>query len=493
MARWFVRFALFSSLTLVLAGCPSPNPPGGPDGGHGGNTDGGGTDGGGGGGTHGGTITTGPWGPATQIAESSASGGISDAQIAAFRDGSALLVWTTLNAQAISSTMAAVYDPTSGWGSPQQLDDGGDAGPLAIGSVVLAQAGDHALVAWPERADASYQYFHEVVGRRYDPTNGFAAAQVIGALPQQDTGGVIRSLRVGLDPSGTAVVAWTDIQGAYDTVGPLAAVVYDPANGWGQGTMGFDGFPAEVVVDGAGHATIPYSDVDPNGAVGTFAIHVATYDRGGTLSTPIDLDTDSYSAPAAALGSDGIVTVAWTSYVSDASGMNVTTEVKAERLTAGIAAPQPVTVAGTMDHAAVIDVGGLVAPPGTVLAAFFGGNPGGQAQASFFGSGSGWGAATTVGALAPAEGGEPSPVVATNGTGHLAYAEGIDGGVAVATGDAASQSFGPMYQAGTLGSQFAGVDLSLAVDVPGDVFVAFLEYRSGSPTLLWVNRLPAGS
>lgn len=121
-------------------------------------------------------------------------------------DGNAYVAWVSGR-----DALVARRDPVGGWGAPEVLDDTAWAGFIAI----AADDEGGAIVAWVgDRARAEH-----VLWSRYDAAEGWTAAV---DLDPQATGSA-GNLSVDAAPDGTAVIAWTAIDGLHHYV--WAAIV----------------------------------------------------------------------------------------------------------------------------------------------------------------------------------------------------------------------------------------------------------------------------
>ena len=214
-----------------------------------------------------------------------------------------------------SRNVTASFVPASGasgWSNETALSAAGAGDP----KVVIDAAG-RALAVWTQ-LDSATTTNTSLWGSRYVPGSGWSAPQVL-----ESNAGSISNIDLGMDRnSGRAVVVWRQLGTTYDGW----AKPFDPGAGWGAATALESGGGAvdtgSVAVDGAGNATVVWSQIGPNTR---FSIYASRYSFGGNWTSPVLIETNEVSGSqdglpkVAALPGGGAVVVWKRSNGSEAS------------------------------------------------------------------------------------------------------------------------------------------------------------------------------
>jgi len=194
------------------------------------------------------------WGTAGLI-ESNEAGDARWPQIAMDPNGTGLTVWQQCYAECDFDDPHEIrwniwsnrYTPAEGWGTHRPLtpDNAGDA----IRPRVAMDASGNAVAVW-QQSDAATDRF-SIWSNRYDVTSGWGTAELIEF---NDAGDASRP-EVAMDPAGTAVAVWSQFDGTSDDVWSNR---YTADGGWDE--------PERIEANDTGQATRPRVAMDPSGS-----------------------------------------------------------------------------------------------------------------------------------------------------------------------------------------------------------------------------------
>ena len=337
--------------------------------------------------------------------------------------------------------------PVGGWGSEMPLSAAGASDPK-----VAIDAAGRALVVWTQ-LDSATSATTSLWGAHYVPGNGWSAPQVLESNP-----GSVSAIDLGMDRnSGRAVVAWRQLGSSFDEW----AKPFDPSTGWGATTALESASGAvdtsSVAVDGAGNATVVWSQIGPSVR---FSIYASRYRFGGSWSSPVLIETGEVSGTqdglpkVAALPSGGAVAV-WKRSTGSAASLwtnlyNGSSWGTAAEVVADAGATQHIG-----GHALRTDAAGN--------ATLVWGQLDGSDNALWYkrlGAGAWQGTATRVAAPTASVNQVSNPALAVNASGTAVTAWGIQDGTLYASLAAPGAGFGT--RAG-----LRGASASLPTEVPG--------------------------
>ncbi len=194
--------------------------------------------------------------------------------------GSGLTCSLTVNAvQSVTATFAPASTAT-GWGGELTLSAAGAGAPQ-----VAIDAAGRALAIWSQ-LDGAGTSTESLWGSRYTPTSGWSTP-----LQLENSTGTVSGAYLSMDrSSGKAVVAWRQLtSGSYD----LWAKAFDPSSGWGASTSvelgtGMVG-NASLGLDGSGRALLAWTQIGPNTRASVYASRSVT---PGSWSAPVLIETN---------------------------------------------------------------------------------------------------------------------------------------------------------------------------------------------------------
>ncbi len=250
------------------------------------------------------------WGTA-QLIEADNAGHASAPQIAIDPSGNAVAVWYQWDG-ARNSIWSNRYVAGSGWGTAQLIETD-NAGSAYSPQIALDPSGN-AVVVWSQSDGTRNNIWanHFVVGI------GWGTAQLI----ESDNAGHAYDSQVAFDPSGNAVAVWSQSDGTRNNIWSNR---YVAGSGWGTAQL--------IESDDAGHAYDPRIAVDPSGnAVAVWYQYDGTrnniwsnrYVAGSGWGTAQLIETDNAgnaSSPQIAVAPSGNAVVVWSQ--SDGTRSNI--------------------------------------------------------------------------------------------------------------------------------------------------------------------------
>jgi hypothetical protein len=237
------------------------------------------------------------WGTA-QLIETNNAGDAIDPEIAVDSNGNGVAVWSQSDGT-VRSIWSSYYTPGGGW-APAQLIETTDTGNANTPRVAIDPDGT-AIAVW-QQLDGGGQA--NIWGNRFVPNTGWGTAERV----QTETSQYAALPVVGMDAAGHAVAVWRQNDNIWSNS-------YDPASGWGSESVNIEtidggAFTPEVAVAGNGAAVAVWKQFDGT----NFNIWSNHYVKGGGWGTAsvIDIaDTKDAWYPAVAIGADGTAVSVW--------------------------------------------------------------------------------------------------------------------------------------------------------------------------------------
>lgn len=228
--------------------------------------------------------------------------------------GSALSCSVSMNAAQNVSVSFAPASTSSGWSGETALSSAGAGTPQ-----VAIDAGGRALAVWSQ-LDGAGTTTESIWSSRYTPTSGWSAPVAL----QSSTGNVSGIYLAMERNSGKAMVAWRQLGStAYD----LWAKAFDPNAGWGpastvESAPGMVG-TASVGLDSSGRAVLAWSQIGPNTRASIYASRSVS---SGVWSTPALVETQEVvgvqdTDPKIAVFPDGSASVVWAHATGSATSL----------------------------------------------------------------------------------------------------------------------------------------------------------------------------
>ncbi len=220
--------------------------------------------------------------------------------------GGALAVWTQYRTAVPHYALwASLYEPDAAWLEPVQLTEW-RASAFQVASA--GNAGGRRVVAWNVTGGIAARY--------YEPQSGW---QPVAAATPSSSSGWTSTLRVVMNESGDALVAWTH----YDaTVIALWSVLYQPSGQWlapvaldPSGIASFDLF--DVAVDDSGRAVSVWAETDNKTVLARRGSQVAgslgplSWGPAEIVGTYPEEGSYGLTALQAAFDTSGTATVVW--------------------------------------------------------------------------------------------------------------------------------------------------------------------------------------
>jgi hypothetical protein len=237
------------------------------------------------------------WGTG-RVISSNLSGDAQLPQVAVDPDGNATVVWMQAEG-AVQGIWACRYEVGSGWGAPQRVDSS-DA--RAWNPQVATDSAGRALVVWVQGGGG---VGNAVWSSRYEPGTGWGAAQVL-----QDAGNSNAAF-VAMDRAGNAVAVWDQSDGIRYNVWARACGaggewgVPQPVES-GDGSTG----TPQLAMDEAGNAVVAWSQVD-GGRNHILANRFGFGTGWGTARQVDPGVGPDGSSPQVAVGSNGNAVIGW--------------------------------------------------------------------------------------------------------------------------------------------------------------------------------------
>ena len=258
------------------------------------------------------------WGVSEPI-ENLDEGHINEAQVAIDPSGNGVAVWE-YHQGTTRRIYANVYDTETGWGNSQIIEG---AGSSSFYPQVSCDPSGNAIAVWHQYSGSAYR----IVSNIYTPGSGWGTAEPI------DSGDQDLSYRaeVGFDGFGNAIAVWQQNNGAGWNI---HSNIYTKGEGWGTPQLiedmdtGYAEFP-KVGVDPSGDALVVWQqDTGPSYGIGANRYDKETGWGDAEYISP-DI-TPSSSYPDIGVDSSGNGVAVWEQYYEDR------TNIMANTYTAGI-------------------------------------------------------------------------------------------------------------------------------------------------------------
>ncbi len=224
--------------------------------------------------------------------------------IAIGADGRALAAWANyLVDYGASAVLFSWFVPGSGWTPVYTVVS--SSGGSAYSPSVAAWSNGSFILVWGEHASGAPAY---VQAWRYEPQTGWGTVEQVNlGVTSSD----VFNPTVKTDPLGNAMVVWLNYDGVESNV---TANRYTTSGGWGAATRTIDVRPDDaynpaLALDGAGNAIVVWRQTDAV-AVSLWASHYAVGSGWGTAAT-VESDSHVVSNLAVAMDDAGNGEVAW--------------------------------------------------------------------------------------------------------------------------------------------------------------------------------------
>lgn len=234
------------------------------------------------------------WAPTVRLEP--LSGTTNAVSVAMNAAGETVVAWDLLTAD--FAVRAARFRPAVGWAGPVTLNPPGSASAAKAG----IDASGHAVVAWRQRSAGAAD--SDLFGATAASGGAWSAGVPLDADPASEPS----SIRLDVEPGGTALVAWKSTAATVPNRS-VRTVRHRPASGWGAVTAlagTADALDPSIAVDTDGSAMAVWS------AGG--GIHAARSAADGTWSASqrIDALAGAAMAPLVVANGGGTITATWT-------------------------------------------------------------------------------------------------------------------------------------------------------------------------------------
>lgn len=298
--------------------------------------------------------------------------------------GNATAIWLQMDTGLSRRSVWASRRPVGGnWSAPVVIDSSdNDIVDLAL---AVEPTSGRAMAAWWELVGGIAT---EVRARPAGPDGAWGGTSLI-SLPGRNAG----NLRVAMDATGNAFVAWTQTETG-NTVSSIWANRYATSGGWGGAVRvandGAQDLDPWLAVAGSGQAFVVWSRVTGGG------IWASRADVNGSWGTPLQLASGSINfgvaSPRVVASPSGNAVAVWAQATT--SGGQTATQLVSKRWSGGTWSATAVPLYAPVVTSALSEVRLAVNAQGRAAAAW--GLPDGSVRAAQSDSAGAWGTASTV-------------------------------------------------------------------------------------------------
>jgi len=240
------------------------------------------------------------WASAQRI--SNGESDVNQPRVAVDAAGNGIVVWYQFERKVtdlltIHNIWAIRYTPSSGWGTPEVIED--NAGNADSAEVATNSDGIQ-MVVWRQHPDGNG--YTDIWGRKYDPSQGWDIPRAVEVNAENSS-----QARPAVDENGDAIAVWVQMRDIWTGR-------YTPMNGWGTSEpltdSGTGANGPVVAVDTSGNATAVWSRT---GCSTTCNAWAARYTHGGSWADPEPINGQGESANGFDLAFDiaGMAMVLW--------------------------------------------------------------------------------------------------------------------------------------------------------------------------------------
>lgn len=247
------------------------------------------------------------WGTPSQLEENIGDPSSNEfPQIAMAPNGMAMVVWTQLTTSGAYDIWARPFDPASGWGTVERIDEG--QYHAVDPSVGIDDAGN-AIVAWQQTQDLAART--KIVARRYVRGTGWSGVTPPFATPTV-SGGADSSPKVAVAPNGDAVVAFSSNGSIWwskytENAWAAAAVLVEDTDSYRA-----IGNPS-LAIDATGKALVAWRQRDFVGGAAKSTVFFKRYSNTWTAEAEVTppVTADDYADVSLAMNANGAAVIVW--------------------------------------------------------------------------------------------------------------------------------------------------------------------------------------